>query len=119
MSPCESALAEIRSTACNKVEKRLWLEAKGEVRRLGEIPQREIFLSCKCVIKVPDSEVKDVFGQFTLGRRPERIIMMMIMTMMITVITVITRSMNDKLFSGKVTATMNDPVRIKVCKVKQ
>ena len=61
MSPCEAALAEIRSTTCNNVEKRLWLEAKGTVRRLGEIPQLEIFPSRKCVIKVPDSEVKDVF----------------------------------------------------------
>ena len=61
MSPCEAALAEIRSTACNKVEKRLWLEAKGAVRRLGEIPQREIFPSCNCVIKVPGSEVKYAF----------------------------------------------------------
>ena len=60
MSPCEAALAEIRSAACNNVEKRLWLEAKGTVRRLGEIPQREIFPSLKCVIKVLDSEVKDV-----------------------------------------------------------
>ena len=63
MSPCEAALVEIRSTACNNnMEKRLWLEAKGAVRRLGEIPQGEIFPSCKCVIKVPDSEVRDVFG---------------------------------------------------------
>ena len=62
MSPCEAALTEIRSTTCNNVEKRLWLEANGTVRRLGEIPQREIFPSRKCVIKVPDSEVKDVFG---------------------------------------------------------
>ena len=62
MSPCEAALAEIRSTSCNNVEKRLWLEAKGADGRLGEIPQREIFPRCKCVIKVPDSEVKDVFG---------------------------------------------------------
>ena len=62
MSPCEAALAEIRSTTWNNVEKRLWLEAKGTVRRLGEIPQLEIFPSRKCVIKVPDSEVKDVFG---------------------------------------------------------
>ena len=61
MSPCEAALAEISSTACNNVENRLWLEAKGTARRLGEIPQREIFPSRKCVIKVPDSEVKDVF----------------------------------------------------------
>ena len=42
MSPCEAALAEIRSTTCNNVEKRLWLEAKGTVRRLGEIPQLEM-----------------------------------------------------------------------------
>ena len=62
MSPCEAALAEIRSTACNNVEKRLWLEAKGTVGRLGDVSQREIFPSCKCVIKVPDSEVKDIFG---------------------------------------------------------
>ena len=62
MSPCESALAEIRSTASNNMEKRLWVEAKGAVRRLGEIPQREIFPSRNCVIKAPDSEVKDVFG---------------------------------------------------------
>ena len=62
MSPCEAALAEIRSTTCNNVEKRLWLEAKGAVRRLGEIPQLEIFPSRKCGIKLPDSEVKDVFG---------------------------------------------------------
>ena len=62
MSPCEAALAEIRCTTCNNVEKRLWLEAKGTVRRLGEIPQRELFLSCKCVIKVPESKVEDVFG---------------------------------------------------------
>ena len=61
MSPCLSALAEIRSTTCNNVGKRLWLEAKGTVRGLGEIPQLEIFPSRKCVIKVPDSEVKDVF----------------------------------------------------------
>ena len=61
MSPCEAALAEIRSTTCNNVEKRLWLEAKGTVRRFGEIPQLEIFTSCKCVVKVPDNEVKDVF----------------------------------------------------------
>ena len=56
MSPCEAALAEIRSTTCNNVEKRLWLEAKGTVRRLGEIPQLEIFPSRKCVIKVPDND---------------------------------------------------------------
>ena len=62
MSPYEAALAEIRSKTCNNVEKRLWLEAKGTVRRLGEIPQLEIFPSRKCVIKVPDSEVKDAFG---------------------------------------------------------
>ena len=62
MSPCEAALAEIRSTTCNNVEKRLWLEAKGAVRSLGEIPQREIFPSRKCVVAVPDSEVEDVFG---------------------------------------------------------
>ena len=62
MSPCEAALAEIRSTACNSVEKRRWLEAKAAVRRLGEIPQREIFPRRKCVIKVPDSEVKGVLG---------------------------------------------------------
>ena len=52
MSPCEAALAEIRSTTCNNVEKRRWLEAKGTVRRLGEIPQLEVFPSRKCVIKV-------------------------------------------------------------------
>ena len=57
---CKLALAEIRSAACNNVEKRLWLEAKGTVRRLGEIPQLEIFPSRKCVVKVPDSEVKVV-----------------------------------------------------------
>ena len=62
MSPCGAALAEIRSTACNNVERRLWLEAKGLVRRLGEIQQREILPRRKCVIKVPDSEVKCVFG---------------------------------------------------------
>ena len=62
MSPCEAALAEIRSTTCNNVEKRLWLEAERTVKRLGEIPQLEIFPSRKCVIKLPDSEVKDVFG---------------------------------------------------------
>ena len=62
MSPCEAALAEISSKAYNNVEKRLWLEAKGAVRRSGEIPQLEIFPSRKCVIKVPESEVKDVFG---------------------------------------------------------
>ena len=62
MSPCEAALAEIRPTTCNNVEKRLWLEAKGTVRRVGDIPQLQIFPSRKCVIKVPDSEVKDVFG---------------------------------------------------------
>ena len=45
MSPCEAALAEIRSTSCNNVKKMLWLEAKGAVRRLGEIPQLEIFPS--------------------------------------------------------------------------
>ena len=50
MSPFEEVLAEIRSTTCNNVEKRIWLEAKGTVRRLGEIPQREIFPSRKCVI---------------------------------------------------------------------
>ena len=37
MSPCEAALAEIRSTTCNNVEKKLWLKAKGAVRRLGEV----------------------------------------------------------------------------------
>ena len=62
MSPCESALAEMSSTGCNNVAKRLWLEEKKAVRHLGEIPQREVFPSRKCVIKVPDSEVKDVFG---------------------------------------------------------
>ena len=62
MYPRETALAEIRSTTCNNAEKRLWLEGKGAVRRLGEIPQLEIFPSRKCVIKVPDSEVKDIFG---------------------------------------------------------
>ena len=62
MSPCEADLAEIRSATCNNVEKRLWLEAKGTVRRLGEIPQLKIFPSRKCIIKVPDSEVKDIFG---------------------------------------------------------
>ena len=46
------------------MEKRLWLEVKRAARRLGEIPQREIFPSCKCVIKVPDSEVKGIFGSF-------------------------------------------------------
>ena len=61
MSPCEVALAEIRSTTCNSMEKRLWLEAKGTARCLGEILQLEVFPSRKCVIKVPDSEVKDVF----------------------------------------------------------
>ena len=61
MSPCEAALAEIRSTACNNVEKRLWLETKRAVRRLGEIPQREIFARCECAVKIPDSEVKDMF----------------------------------------------------------
>ena len=43
MSPCKAALTEIGSTTCNNVEKRLWLEAKGAVRPLGEIRQREIF----------------------------------------------------------------------------
>ena len=62
MSPCEATLAEIRSTTCNNVEKRLWLEAKGTVRRLGEIPQLEVFPSRKCGIKVPDSEVKMFLG---------------------------------------------------------
>ena len=50
MSPCEAALAEIRSTTCKNMEKRLWLEAKGAVRGLGEIPQREIFPSRRCII---------------------------------------------------------------------
>ena len=60
MSPCEVALAEIRSTACNNVENRLWLEAKGAVRHLGEIPQLEIFPICKCAIKVPGDQIKDI-----------------------------------------------------------
>ena len=68
MSPCEAALAEIRSTTCNNVEKRLWLEAKGAVRRLGETPQREIFPSRKCAIKVPDSEFKDFFWVVYFGQ---------------------------------------------------
>ena len=67
MSPCEAALAEISPPACNNEKKRLWVEAKVAIRRLGGIPQREIFQSCKCVIKVPDSEVKDIFWYLTVG----------------------------------------------------
>ena len=84
MSPCEAVFAEMISTAGNNVEKRLWLEAKGAVRRLGEIPLHgiplhgiplheiplhgiplhEIFPICKCVIKVPDRQAQDIFGSF-------------------------------------------------------
>ena len=61
LSPCEVALAETNATAYNSLEKRLWLE-KGAVRGLREIPQCETFAGSQCVIKIPDSEVEDVFG---------------------------------------------------------
>ena len=50
------------------MEKRLWLEAKGAVRRLGEIPLREGFPSLKCVIKVPDSDYEYDYYYHMVGR---------------------------------------------------
>ena len=59
---CEAALAEIRSTTCNNAEKRLWLEAKRTVRRLGEIPQLEIFPVASVLLRYLTVKLKMFLG---------------------------------------------------------
>ena len=44
------------------MKKGLRLQAKGAVRSFGEIPQREIFARCECVIKILDSKIKIFLG---------------------------------------------------------
>ena len=62
MSPCEAALAEIRSTTCNNVEKRLCLEAKGAVRRLGEIHGVRFVRVASVLLRYLTVKLKIFFG---------------------------------------------------------
>ena len=60
MSACEAVFTETSTTACNNMERRFWLETKGEVRCLGEVTQREIFTRSEYVIQISDISVKNI-----------------------------------------------------------